>query len=142
MNMGRSSVIVLDEAHDGILSVTFHGRVGDDAFEVYLEGCRRFLQQGGGRVLMMDAMAAGLPSARQRARQVAWQRENAPLLASRLAGIAFAIGSPLVRHGLAALLWLSPPAQPHFVGSSSEEARAWARGEASRRGLDGNGSTV
>jgi hypothetical protein len=127
--------VVVDGSRGSLLLVTFEGTTSDAAFEDYLRRYGQALESGGKRVVIIDALAAAVPSASQRKRQADWQRQHHQLLVSQALGFAFIISSSLVRGGLTAILWLSPLPSPHHVASSREEAMAWAAEKLSVAGL-------
>jgi hypothetical protein len=117
----------VDGSRAPLIVVRFVGTVDDDAFERYLAEYAAVFDAKQRYAVVLDAMEAGVPTARQRARQAAWMGEHDATLRRLCVGGAFAIRSGLVRGALTAILWLQPLPFPYAVVGSVPEAELWAR---------------
>ena len=76
-------------------------------------------------VVIVDLMGAGTPSPRFVRLQAKAQKLRAEGLHTRCAGIAFVIGSPMLRGALRAILHIQSLPCPQVVVASLEDARGW-----------------
>jgi hypothetical protein len=119
--------ITIDKSAAPLIVIRFDGPVDDTAFDRYLAAHLAILANERRYGIAYDAMAAAVPTARQRTVQAQWMREHALALRHYCVAAAFAIGSPLVRGSLTAILWIFPAPFPHTVVGSVVEAEQWVR---------------
>jgi hypothetical protein len=126
-------MIQIDQRRWPIVVFTFRGVVTPAELEEYLQTSERILAKGeryAGVVLADEVKPLDVPLMR---RQAAWIKEHEAALRRQSLGVAFVIGSPMIRGVLRAILWLQPMPQPHTLVSTEEEAIAWVRNALLRR---------
>jgi hypothetical protein len=105
-----------------LVRVTYVDTVDDARFEAYVAEQAALLDRGEPYVILFDARASGMPSARQRQRMAEYMREREPELRHLCKRGVFVISSPLIRGALTAILWLQPLPFAHEVVSSIADA--------------------
>jgi hypothetical protein len=105
-----------------LVRVTYVDTVDDARFEAYVAEQAGLLDRKEPYVILFDARASGMPSAKQRQRMAEYMREREAELRRLCKRGVFVISSPLIRGALTAILWLQPLPFPHEVVSSMEDA--------------------
>lgn len=119
--------ISVDRTRWPLVAIRFVGTVDDATFKRYLSEYDVLLEQNKRYGILLDALDADAPTAKQRSLQATWMKEREARLRERCVGGAFAIGSPIIRGALTAILWLQPLPFPHAVFGTTSEAERWVR---------------
>ena len=130
------SNIAIDERGWPLVVIAFRGPVTDAEFDGYLSGQSARLRRREKLAVVIDAIQAGETPAKQRKKQAEWQREHHDELEHYMAGMAFAIASPMIRGILTAIFWMQPLPCPHHVSPTFDGAVSWARGQLHRAGVE------
>lgn len=130
-----TKAIAIDSARWPLVSIRMVGAADDATFGGYLAEYDGLLERKERYAIVIDALEAAPPSARQRSLQAAWMKDRQKKLAERCVGGGFAIGSPLVRGALTAILWVQPLPFPHSVHGSVRDAERWVRERLTEKGL-------
>jgi hypothetical protein len=114
---------------EGVIVVRYDGRPTDEVFDAYLERYTELAMRG----VPYAAVYSTLPTARiplggQARRQAAWMKKHQPIFRDRCRGLAFALGSPVMRGVFRGVLALQPLAAEHVVVDDEIIALAWAKG--------------
>ncbi|MEM6294145.1 MAG: hypothetical protein AAGA54_22895 [Myxococcota bacterium] len=76
---------------------------------------------------VVNLLDADTPTSRFIRTQASAQKRSEDALRTHCAGIAFVIGSPMLRGALRAILYLQPLPCPQIVVGTVDEARTWAQ---------------
>ena len=93
----------------------------------FTERSTRLPERGERYVVIVDLSEAGTPSPRFVRLQAKAQKLRADGLRTHCAGIAFVIGSPMLRGALRAILHLQSLPCPQMVVASLAQGHAWTR---------------
>ncbi len=108
-----------------ILVVTLPSAVTDDELRSYLEQLGAHRGRGQDYAIIVDANLSRGFSAKQRQMQADYIAAGLELTKRHLKAFAFVARSPMQRGMLTAVFWLGPPAWPHRVFSTLDEAKHW-----------------
>lgn len=114
--------IAVDSSAWPFVRVTYVDTVDDARFDEYVRRQAALLDRREPYVILFDARASGMPSARQRQRMAEYMREREAELRRYCKRGVFVISSPVIRGALTAILWLQPLPFPHEVVASVADA--------------------
>lgn len=120
--------IDIDGSDPDLLTVRFSGTVDDASFQRYLDAVYTRMKAGKRYALLIDALDAAVPPPPQRRMQIDFTAKHHERMVV-CCGIAFVIGSPLVRGALTAILWFQPMPVEHAIVASVDEASSWCRAQ-------------
>jgi len=120
--------IEVDDSQGVLVIVRFRGAATDAQFAEYLARYQRHLE-GQTRVgaVFTTAETMPLPAPRQVRLQARFMKDFEPLLRERVIGVAFSLGSPLMRGVLRGILKMQPMPCPHVVVGTEAEGISWVR---------------
>lgn len=130
-----SAHVTFDDSLWPLLILRAHGVMSDKQYEAFLAHSSTFVERGEPYVSITDVALAGIPSAAQRAMQVAWLRKHDAELRERVLGNATIITSVPVRLSLSLIFHLKPPPMPNAAVADMDSALRFVLGKLEEHGL-------
>ena len=124
-----------DDSTPPLVVARLWGALTDEQFRAYLLGYEAIMARGNPVVILIDARQVEPASASQRKMQADWLIVQEPRVKALLLGMAFVIGSPVVRAIITAVFWFKPLPCPHVVTATMHEGHEWAAQICARRGI-------
>ena len=138
MGGSRSGRIENDLSRWPLMVVRFpRDRVDDDELRAFIEGQRQALGRRQKFAAIADAAGAAAMQWTQRRMLADWLMESEPLAREFTVAIAIVADNPLLRGGLAAVLWLKSPPCPTKVVTTTAEALDFCLDALTRAGVSG-----
>lgn len=130
-----SGHVTFDDSLWPLLILRANGVMTDKQYAEFLTRSSTFVERGERYVSITDIAQAGIPSAAQRAMQVAWLRKHDAELRERVLGNATIITSAPVRLSLSLIFHLKHPPMPNAAVADMDSALRFVLGKLEEHGM-------
>lgn len=123
----------VDKSRWPIVQMRLWGSLTSDEEDLWVETSTTFPLEGKRYVAIIDLLEANTPTVRFMRLQAQGQQRRREALSRYCAGVAFVIGSPMMRGALRAILHLGGLPSPHVVVNTREDAVEWSMSQLGHR---------